>query len=363
MSTFIVPVARPSDAHPPFDTVRPSPDGRGLVILDQTQLPGAEVEVTLRTRADMEEAIRLLRVRGAPLLGVMAAWSLAALARNRAARGMSDGPLQRAAIRDDANVLAATRPTAVNLAWSLRRVISQVDATLAAAPGLDAAGLADRVWAEAEAIHAEDRQMCLTIGEHALQLLPAAPAPLTVLTHCNAGALATGGVGTALAPLYLAHAAGRTLRVFVDETRPLLQGSRLTAWELGQAGIDVTVITDSMAGALLSTTPIDAVLVGADRIAANGDTANKIGTYLLAVLARRHRVPFYVLAPTTTLDPATPDGEGIPIEQRHPDEVRQGMGTATAPEGVRVWNPAFDVTPADLVTAWITDQGVVRSWT
>lgn len=363
MSDLLLPARRLSDAHPPFDTVRPSRDGRGLVILDQTRLPREEVEVTLRTRAEMEEAIRVLRVRGAPLLGVMAAWSLATLALNRAARGMTDGPLQRAAIRDDANALAATRPTAVNLEWSLRRVIAQVDATLAAAPGLDAAALADRVRAEAEAIHAEDRQMCLTIGERALRLLPAAPAPLTILTHCNAGALATGGVGTALAPLYLAHAAGRTLRVFVDETRPLLQGARLSAWELHRAGIDVTVITDGMAGALLSTTQIDAVLVGADRIAANGDTANKIGTYPLAVLARRHEVPFYVLAPTTTLDPATPDGAGIHIEQRDPDEVGWVLGSQSAPEGVPSWNPAFDVTPADLVTAWVTDQGVRRSWT
>jgi methylthioribose-1-phosphate isomerase len=363
MSDLILPAERLSDAHPPFDTVRPSADGRGLVILDQTRLPQKEVGVTLRTRAEMEEAIRLLRVRGAPLLGVMAAWCLAALARNRAARGMTDGPLQRAAIRDDARALAATRPTAINLEWSLRRVIAQVDATLAAAPGLDAAGLADRVRAEAEAIHAEDRQMCLRIGEHALRLLPAAPASLTILTHCNAGALATAGVGTALAPLYLAHAAGRTLQVFVDETRPLLQGARLTAWELHRAGIEVTVITDGMAGALLATIPVDAVIVGADRIAANGDTANKIGTYGLAVLARRHEVPFYVLAPTTTLDPATPDGDGIPIEQREPDEVSRGMGKPTVPEGVRSWNPAFDVTPAELVTAWVTDRGVRRSWT
>lgn len=362
-AAFTLPTRRPSEAHPPFDTVRPSSDGRGLVILDQTLLPAEEKEVTLRTRAEIEEAIRLLRVRGAPLLGVTAAWALSVLARNRVARGMSDGPLQRAAIRDDANALAATRPTAVNLEWSLRRVIDQVDATLAAAPGLDAAGLADRVRAEAEAIHAEDRQMCLNLGEHALALLPTSPAPLTVLTHCNAGALATGGVGTALAPLYLAHAAGREVHVFVTETRPLLQGARLTAWELHRAGIEVTVLTDGMAGALLSTTPVDAVIVGADRIAANGDTANKVGTYGLAVLARRHELPFYVLAPTTTLDPATPDGRAIPIEQRDPDEVGRGMGKASVPDDVACWNPAFDVTPADLISAWVTDRGVLRSWT
>lgn len=352
-----------SDTTPPFTTVRPTDDGRGIVILDQTRLPEAEVEVTLRTRAAMEEAIRLLRVRGAPLLGVMGAWSLAALAANRASRGMTDGDLQITALRDDAQALAATRPTAVNLGWALGRMVDHARTTHAAAPGLDATRLAEHLRAEAEAIHAEDRRMCLTIGRHALGLLPDAPAPLTVLTHCNAGALATGGVGTALSPLYLARASGRTLKVYADETRPLLQGARLTAWELSKAGVDVDVIADSMAGALMASTSIDAVVVGADRIAANGDTANKIGTYPLAVLARRHGVPFYVLAPTTTLDPDTADGAGIPIEQRPASEIREGMGRRTVPEEAGTWNPAFDVTPAELVTAWVTDQGVIRSWT
>ena len=204
--------------------------------------------------------------------------------------------------------------------------------------------------------------MCEAIGRHALELLPTSSDPTTVLTHCNAGALATGGIGTALSPLYLAHARGRALRVFADETRPLLQGARLTAWELARAGIDVTVLTDGMAGALLSSTRVDAILVGADRIAANGDVANKIGTYGLAVLAHRHRVPFYVLAPTTTLDPDCPTGADIPIEQRREVEVRSGMGRTTVPADADVWNPAFDVTPAELVTAWITDEGVRRSW-
>ncbi len=347
---------------PPFTTVRPTRDGRGVVILDQTRLPQAETEVTLRTRAEMEEAIRLLRVRGAPLLGVMGAWALAALATERAAHGMTDGALQIAALRDDAEALRATRPTAVNLGWALSRMIEHAAAALSTSPPFDAASLAEQLRAEAAEIHDEDREMCRSIGRHALSLFPTEPPSLTVLTHCNAGALATGGIGTALSPLYLAHAEGRSLKVFADETRPLLQGARLTAWELARAGVDVTVIADNMAGALMASTRVDAVVVGADRIAANGDTANKIGTYPLAVLARRHGVPFYVLAPTSTLDPDTPDGAGIPIEQRSEGEIREGMGRRTVPHDAATWNPAFDVTPADLVTAWVTDQGVIRSW-
>jgi methylthioribose-1-phosphate isomerase len=213
--------------------------------------------------------------------------------------------------------------------------------------------------AEADSIYAEDRAMCRALGEHGLSLLP--NDPLTVLTHCNAGALATAGMGTALAPLYLAHAAGRNVRVFAGETRPLLQGSRITAWELRRAGIEVTVLADNAAASLLSRRRIDAVLVGADRIAANGDVANKIGTYALAVLARRHGVPLYVLAPTSTIDPATPDGAGIPIEERGAAEINRGFGRLTAPADVPVYAPAFDVTPAELVSAIVTDRGVHRA--
>ena len=197
--------------------------------------------------------------------------------------------------------------------------------------------------------------MCRAIAEHALALLPD---PATVLTHCNAGALATAGMGTALAPIYLAHERGQHVRVFADETRPALQGSRLTAWELGRAGIDVTVIADSVAGSLLRSGAIDLVIVGADRIAANGDVANKIGTYPLAVLAKHHGVPFYVAAPSTTIDAATPDGASIPIEERSADEVRRGFGSLTAPEDAQVYSPAFDVTPSELITAIITEHGV-----
>lgn len=271
------PYLSPMDAPPlPFDTVRPTPDGAGLVILDQTELPEREVERTLRTRDEMAEAIVRLRVRGAPLLGVVGARALAALATARAARGdAAETPEALLANVDaDVDVLAATRPTAVNLEWALRRTRERAASHLAADPAAGPSGLAAVLRAEADAIHDEDRAMCRAIGEHALGALP--DGPLTVLTHCNAGALATGGVGTALSPLYLAHAAGRRVRVFADETRPLLQGARLTAWELLRAGIDATVITDGMAGALLATRPVDAVIVGADRIAANGDVANKI---------------------------------------------------------------------------------------
>ena len=346
----------------PFETVRPTPDGRGLVILDQTRLPEDEVERTLTYRESMAEAILLLRVRGAPLLGLFGAHALAALASDRVVRGERDLARMRSALDLDVAELGATRPTAVNLGWALERMRSSLDAWLDdhAEADTDAAAAALRGFARE--IHDEDRRMCAAIGTHALELLPTSSDPTTVLTHCNAGALATGGIGTALSPLYLAHARGRALRVFADETRPLLQGARLTAWELARAGIDVTVLTDGMAGALLSSTPVDAVLVGADRIAANGDVANKIGTYGLAVLAHRHGVPFYVLAPTSTLDPDCPTGADIPIEQRREVEVRSGMGRTTVPAEAEVWNPAFDVTPAELVTAWITDEGVRRSW-
>ncbi len=210
---------------------------------------------------------------------------------------------------------------------------------------------------EADRIHEEDRAMCRSIGEHGVALF--APGS-TVLTHCNAGALATGGIGTALAPVYVAHERGLMPRVFADETRPLLQGSRITAWELQQAGIEVTVLTDGMAGALMALDPPDLVLVGADRIAANGDVANKIGTYGLAVQAHHHSIPFYVLAPTSTVDLATPAGERIPIEYRNADEVRRGFGRPTAPDTIPVWSPAFDVTPAALISGIITEHGIHR---
>ncbi|MGD2068361.1 MAG: S-methyl-5-thioribose-1-phosphate isomerase [Gemmatimonadota bacterium] len=346
-------------ASAPPEPIRWSEDGSSIVVLDQTELPAREVERRLATVEEIEEAIATLRVRGAPLIGITAAMGVAALARRRAG-GEPDLPAGELAseVRAWAARLAEARPTAVNLGWALERMEGVAEGALEGGRGaVDAAAFAEALAGEADAIREEDRAMCRRMGEHALPLIGGAA---RLLTHCNAGALATGGVGTALAPIYLAAAAGPAPRVFVGETRPLLQGSRLTAWELRRAGVDVTVMSDGTAGALFATDPPDAVLVGADRIAANGDVANKIGTYGLAVLARHHRVPFLVLAPTSTVDLETATGAAIPIEHRSPDELRRGFGRLTAPEDVAVLSPAFDVTPAELVTAIVTEQGVHR---
>jgi methylthioribose-1-phosphate isomerase len=323
-----------------------------VVILDQTRLPEEQVELELRTADDLVEAIRALRVRGAPLIGITAAMGLAALGRQAERAGIPRNELIREA-RDCAARLMAARPTAVNLAWAVKRL----ERVLGAPTSTDSPGLARRLAEEAEAIRSQDARMCRRIGEHGLALLGGGH---RVLTHCNAGVLATGGIGTALAPVYLARERGMSVRVLVGETRPLLQGSRLTAWELGQAGIEVTVLTDGATGALFRLEPPDVVLVGADRIAANGDVANKVGTYSLAILARHHGVPFYVLAPTSSVDLEAETGSDIPIEHRAADEVRRGFGRTTTPEHAAVWNPAFDVTPADLVTAIVTEQGICR---
>lgn len=315
-------------------------------ILDQTRLPGEELYLELATVEAVAEAIHSLRVRGAPLIGVSAAMGLAALVSGLGARASQE------AVTRLADVLQATRPTAVNLAWALTRMRARA---AGAGSGL-ALGAALRE--EAQAIWDEDGAMCRRIGEAGLPLVPDGA---TVHTHCNAGALATGGIGTALAPIYLAHEAGRRVRVVADETRPLLQGSRLTAWELTRAGVPTTVIADNMAASRLRRGDVTCVIVGADRIAANGDVANKIGTYTLALAARAHGVPFYVAAPRSTFDFATADGPAIPIEERHGDEVRRpgGVERPTAPAGAEVWNPAFDVTPAALVTGYITDAGLL----
>ncbi|MFQ5678892.1 MAG: S-methyl-5-thioribose-1-phosphate isomerase [Gemmatimonadota bacterium] len=356
-------------------TIRWTEDGAGLLILDQTELPERRIEKELRTVEEVEEAIQSLRVRGAPLIGITAAMGVAALARRDLEEAEARGEqLAVEALRERTlercDRLAEARPTAVNLAWALermRRVAGEESREPTArkeareptaGPPVDpreTVALAGRLREEAELIHAEDREMCRRIGEHAVSLLRDGS---TVITHCNAGALATGGIGTALAPIYVAHERGWGVKVFADETRPLLQGSRLTAWELTRAGVEVTVIADNTAGALLSRERPDAVLVGADRIAANGDVANKIGTYGLAVLARHHGVPFYVLAPTSTVDPGTPTGAEIPIEFRSADEVRRGFGAPTAPSEATVWSPAFDVTPAELVAGIVTEQGI-----
>ncbi len=331
------------------ETIRWAPGGLSALILDQTLLPGVCEEKELSSLEDFIEAIRSLRVRGAPLIGITAAIGLAALARQSAADGIAPDEF-RSRFRGWAERLENARPTAVNLVWATRRL----NARLEGATGT-ARELAEVLAAEADAIHAEDRRMCRAIGEHAATLLAGGEA---VITHCNAGSLATGGIGTALAPVYVAAETGRRVSVFADETRPLLQGSRLTAWELSRAGIEVTVLADNMAGSLFATTPPDIAFVGSDRIAANGDVANKIGTYPLAVLAQRHGVPFYVLAPTSTVDLGTPTGTDIPIEHRDPDEVRRGFGPLLAPEEAGVYSPAFDITPHELVTGIITERGI-----
>ena len=314
----------------------------GVRVLDQTLLPTEEAYRDLETVEAVAEAIRTLRVRGAPLIGIAAAMGVV----------VGAGKRQLDAVRRACEVLESTRPTAVNLHWALDRMRRRAE--LADKTGEDLrAALID----EANAIWQEDRAMCRRIGELGAPLIPDGA---TVCTVCNAGALATGGIGTALAPVYTAYEAGRTAHVLVPETRPLLQGSRLTAWELTHAGVSCTLIADGMIASRLRLGDVACVLVGADRIAANGDVANKIGTYGLALAARAHAIPFYVAAPSSTIDRNTADGLGIPIEQREGDEVATWRGRRTAPEGVRVWNPAFDVTPAALVTAIITDQGILK---
>jgi methylthioribose-1-phosphate isomerase len=332
------------------EAVRWADGGDAIDLLDQTELPEAETRLRITSADAMAEAIRALRVRGAPAIGIAAAMAFAFEAARHARLERGEFLERLAATRA---LLLAARPTAVNLAWALDRLDRLVGSLSDAPNGV----VACKLWGEATAILEEDRAMCRAIGEHGLALVPDGT---RVLTHCNAGALATGGIGTALAPLYLAHERGRALHVFVDETRPLLQGSRLTAWELGRAGIPVTLVTDSAAAVLMAQRRIDLVLVGADRIAANGDVANKVGTYGLAVLARYHQVPFYVAAPCSTLDAFTPTGAGIPIEERAADEIRRGFGRLTAPADVAVFAPAFDVTPAALISGILTDRGVLE---
>lgn len=347
---------------PAVEAVRWSPEG-ALRIIDQRRLPGEVVEVDLRSTAEVAEAIRTLAVRGAPLIGVTAAMALAQAAALAAGHQSNADPRADTdrvlgAVRAAAAVLRATRPTAVNLGWALDRMLAPL-VTAVAPDGLaaepTAAEIVAALHAEADAILAEDRAMCLAIGEHGARLLHHG---MRILTHCNAGALATGGIGTALAPVYVAHARGVVLRVYAGETRPLLQGARLTAWELTQAGVPVTLLVDGAAASLMASGHVDMVIVGADRIAANGDVANKIGTYGLAVLAHHHRIPFVVAAPRSTIDAHTATGVEIPIEQRAPDEVLSIGGVRLGAEGVAVHNPAFDVTPAALVTHYITDRGI-----
>jgi methylthioribose-1-phosphate isomerase len=318
-------------------------------ILDQRRLPAEVVYLDCRTVEEVAEAIETLAVRGAPAIGVAAAYGVA-LAADRA-RELPERDFRAAVVRGIER-LRRTRPTAVNLFWALDRMKGVLDRR--SEPGSEAA---EKLLAEAREILREDRNSCARMGEFGSDLIEDG---WSILTHCNAGALATAGSGTALAVIYEAHSRGKRVTVIADETRPLLQGARLTAWELGNAGIPVTVICDNMAAWAMRAGMVDCVLTGADRIAANGDTANKVGTYGLAVLARHHSVPFLVAAPFSTVDMDLGTGAGIPIEERSPDEVREIRGQQIAPCGVAVYNPAFDVTPAELVTAIITDRGVAR---
>jgi methylthioribose-1-phosphate isomerase len=331
--------------------VRWSNDGTSVRIIDQRYLPERVVERELRSVDDVCDAIGTLAVRGAPAIGVAGAMGLVASLVPHASEPV-DGLVALAA--DYGARIRTARPTAVNLAWAIDRLLGVVRTANAA----DTRALVDRLRAEATAILEEDRAMCRRIGEHGRPLIPDGS---RVLTHCNAGALATAGMGTALAPIYLAALEGRRVEVFAGETRPLLQGSRLTAWELSRAGIPVTVVADDAVASLMRSGAIDLCIVGADRIAANGDVANKIGTYAIAISAQYHRLPFYVAAPTSTFDPATPSGEQIAVEERAPDEIRCGFGRPTAPQEARIRNPAFDITPAALISAIISDRGVHRA--
>ncbi|NDY42172.1 S-methyl-5-thioribose-1-phosphate isomerase [Dissulfurirhabdus thermomarina] len=324
--------------------------GEALWLLDQRRLPRREAWLRYRSSGAVARAITAMVVRGAPAIGITAAFGLVLAAGALRRRGRAAG---LAAWRRRAAVLAAARPTAVNLAWAVRRL----EARLAGGAWATAAEARRLLEAEALAAWREDFEANLAMGAHGAALLPARG---TVLTHCNAGALATGGYGTALGVIRAARAAGKDIRVLADETRPWLQGARLTAWELARDGIPVTLLADGAAGHHFRQGRIQAVVVGADRIAANGDVANKIGTYTVAVLARQHGVPFYVAAPTSTLDPGTASGDAIPIEERPGEEVTACAGRRVAPPGVPAANPAFDVTPAELVTAIVTERGVLR---
>jgi len=311
----------------------------------------------LRHEQEVAEAIRSLRVRGAPAIGVTAAFgTVLSLARllcaQKNAIDLAEAQLH---VRSAGKLLASTRPTAVNLAWAVERMLKCMDEHTHEISSLQE--LKQLLLTEAFAIAQEDRDACLRMGELGASLIADGD---TLLTHCNTGALATAGIGTALAPIYVAHHAGKKLHVLVDETRPVLQGARLTAWELQREGVPLTLITDNMAGYFMQQGHINAVFVGADRIAANGDVANKIGTYSVAVLAHVHKIPFYIVAPTSTIDLSLASGEHIPVEQRNSAEVTTVQGVEIAPPGVSVANPAFDITPHQYVTAIITEKGIMR---
>jgi len=324
-----------------------------VVMIDQRKLPASEVYVTCKTANEVAKAIKTMVIRGAPAIGVAAAMGIAVGMTRSRATGTKQFTTE---FQKTCELMAGTRPTAVNLFWAIERMKKAFAA--AAQDGQSVDEIKRRLVAEARAIHDEDVQSCRTMGAYGATLVPSSA---RILTHCNAGALATAGYGTALGVIRAAAEQGKTIAVLADETRPFLQGARLTAWELVRDGIDTTVITDNMAGAMMRLGQVDLVVVGADRIAANGDVANKIGTYSVAVLAKEHGIPFYVAAPLSTVDLHTPDGSRIPIEERNEREVTHVGANRLTPEGARIRNPAFDVTPSQYVTAIITERGIARA--
>ena len=337
---------------PDFQTLHWVGDAMGtLYLIDQTLLPEQFVEIPCRTLEAVWDAIKVLRVRGAPAIGVAAAYGV--VIGTQCVRS-ADRVVFQTRLLDVIDSLASSRPTAVNLFTALERM-KQVGI---GGPSRSAAEVHDLLLHEACRIDQEDREMCRAIGRNGSNLLSSG---MTVLTHCNAGALATAGDGTALSVIFAAAAEGKQIHVIADETRPLLQGARLTAWELQQRKIPVTVICDNMAAQVMKEGRVHAVITGADRIAANGDSANKIGTYGVAVLAKHHGIPFYIAAPSSTFDMQLSDGSQIPIEQRDSEEISKGFGKRTVPKGVAVYNPAFDVTPHELIAGIITERGVIQA--
>jgi len=327
-------------------------EGDAVVMIDQRKLPAEEVYVRCKTAPEVARAIRTMVIRGAPAIGVAAAMGIALGMRRSKATGTQKFAAE---FHKTCELLAATRPTAVNLFWAIDRMRRAFAAAALAGESVDQ--IKDQLDAESAAIHDEDVASCRALGAFGASVVPA---DARILTHCNAGALATAGYGTALGVIRGAVEIGKHVMVFADETRPFLQGARLTAWELVRDGIQTTVITDNMSAALMQKGKVDLVVVGADRIAANGDTANKIGTYGVAVLAREHNIPFYVAAPLSTIDLNTADGDGIPIEERSAREVTHVGGSQLSPEGALVWNPAFDVTPHRFIAGIITERGIFR---
>jgi methylthioribose-1-phosphate isomerase len=340
-----------TNTYEPLQSVRWENDE--LVLLDQTKLPEQTEFLILSDVKQVWDAIERLKVRGAPAIGITAAYGVYVAVRHIEVETAAE---LLAEVKQQADYLATSRPTAVNLFWALNRMVRKAEEAVAL--GETPENVKQTLLQEAKDIQAEDEAVCRAIGEHALTLFSDG---MGVLTHCNAGGLATAKYGTATAPMYLAHEKGWNIKVFADETRPVLQGARLTAYELQQAGIDVTLICDNMAAKVMSNGWVQAVIVGTDRVAANGDVANKIGTYGLAVLARAHNIPFYVAAPLSSIDLETPTGEEIPIEEREANEIIRGLGRQVAPANIKVYNPAFDVTPNEFVTAIITEKGIVRA--